>query len=73
MQNDLNEVLNKARSDETRSAIKEILDLDISILTKHLVIYDSFNRATEIISKLLPGQKKMMKQELAQINIGKYN
>ncbi|EKE27300.1 MAG: hypothetical protein ACD_3C00225G0003 [uncultured bacterium (gcode 4)] len=72
MRKDLQRVLEKAGSEERRRDIQEIIDLDISILTKHLFIFESLKWATEIIGKLHEQQRATMLEEMRKIDITKH-
>lgn len=65
----LNDVLEREVRSGYGQRIQEILDLDISLLAKFLFIYESYNWATDTISRLSIEQKFNLLEEVRKINI----
>lgn len=63
------EILERDTSLGYGQRIQEILDLDISLLAKFLFIYESFDWATQTISRLSKKQKLCLLEEVKKINI----
>lgn len=71
---DMQEALTKTLKNEyifsCRERIRKVLELDISIETKYLFLYEDINKTEEIIRKLSKEEKEKILEELEKINMG---